>query len=600
MLYSLKSKMVVTFSFLLVVPFISMVYIFTEQSKNSVEDIAITVSSQTLDQYAEYLDMLGRQVEELAFQVLGNEEVQRWVAARGQSFADEHTRQEMLLLNARVKDVLAQAVLSQSSVASISLHDRTGFVIGTDSVYEHVQYKGMDWYSHIIEHGPGWIHSHSDPYQPYTLQRIPVNSLVFPLVDLNTLSVEGAIKLNVYSSLIQEPLSRIQYNEWNSILLVNASGEHVVPSPNDSSLVLSGSEFQEQILQSTATKGLLKKVEDDGAVRYWFYRKVKSTDWVLIGVVAEEELFRSIQKTSQTMHGIGVGLLLLTIAAAYWISSSMTRPLSKLSSAMRLLEKGDFNIAERLNVTARGEAGYLLSVFSNMAKRLQQLIHNEFTLKLRKQDAEYKALLMQVNPHFLYNTLEIIGGLAAQNKTEPLIDITESLGQMLRHSLKTDSDLVKLSDEFQQLRHYITVMKCRFEDRIEFELYEDPEVRDVLIVKFILQPLVENAVKYSRNAPHKAFIRVSAVKQERHLLLTVEDNGEGMTEEKRKEIVKEALSQEAVQVLGGPTRRIGLRNVIARCALYYGDRFQFTMESAVGVGTRIELKIPIGGETGHV
>lgn len=600
MLYSLKSKMMVTFSFLLVVPFMTMVYIFTEQSKNSVEDIAITVSFQTLDQYAEYLDMLGRQVEDLAFQVLSNEEVQRWVAARGRPLDEERSKQEMLLLNARVKEVLAQAVLSQSNVASISLHDRTGFVIGTDSVYEHVQYKGMDWYRYIVDNGPGWIHSHSDFYQPYALQRVPVNSLVFPLVDLNTLSIEGAIKLNVYSSLIQEPLSRIQYNEWNSILLVNTSGEHVVPSPNDSSMVLNVSEFQEQILQSGATKGFLKKIEDDGAVRYWFYRKVKTTDWVLIGVIAEEELFRSIHKTSQTMLWIGVGLLLLTMAAAYWISSSITRPLSKLSSAMRMLEKGDFNAAEKLDITARGEAGYLLSVFSNMAARLQQLIHNEFTLKLRKRDAEYKALLMQVNPHFLYNTLEIIGGLAAQNKTEPLIDITESLGQMLRHSLKTDSDLVKLSDEFQQLRHYVTIMKSRFEDRIEFELYEDPEVRDVPIIKFILQPLVENAVKYSRNVPHKAFIKVSAVKQDRHLLLTVEDNGEGMTEEKRNEIVKEALSQEAVQVLGGPMRRIGLRNVIARCALYYGDRFQFTMDSAVDAGTKICLQIPIGGETGHV
>ncbi len=595
MFYSLKSKMMLTFSLLLVVPFLTMVFIFTDRSKNDLEEIAVTVSAQTLDQYAVYLEMLGRQVEDIAFQVLGNKIVQEWVEARGT--ADSHlSKQELYLMNARVKEVLSQAVLNQSNVASISLHDKNGFVIGIDSVYEHVDYGESNWQWYVTQYGSGWLNAHLDPYQPYALKSEPVNSLLFPLVDLNTLSIEGAIKLNVHASLIQEPLSAIQYNEWNTIQLIDSSGAEVNRSHFSKPQMQSSEEerIRQQILQSHSDKGFIREQSEDSS-KYWFYHKIQSMDWTVIGVISEAELFRGIDKTSRTMLLISVGLLILTITAAYWISTSMTRPLSRLSSAMRKLEKGDFNIAARLNSSAKGEAGYLLKVFSNMANRLNQLVLSEFTLKLRKQDAEYKALLMQVNPHFLYNTLEVIGGLAAQQKTEQLIDVTESLGQMLRGSLKLDSDVVTIEDELQQLKYYLTIMQVRFEDDIEFELHADPDITGVPIIKFILQPLVENAVKYSHGRGKLAKIKITAKRQGQHVVLCVADNGEGMSAEKTQEIMQEAMSQEAVHVLGGPVRRIGLRNVIARCRLYYADRFHCEIETAENEGTKISLWIPISG-----
>lgn len=599
MFYTLRSKMMLTFSLLLVVPFLTMVLIFTEQSKDSVEQIIKSSSAQTLEQYAGYLDMLSKQVEDITFQVLGNQYIQQWIEARSGTNA-ALSQIERYELNVHVKDFIAQVVLSQSNVASISLHDSQGFVIGNDSVYENVKYESVDWYTYVKENGPSWLSSHTDLYQANHLSKKPINSLLFPLVDLKTLSIQGAIKVNIFSSLIEQPLSKIGLNDWSSVQLVNSSGITITETGNTRSRLLEYGEQWEQLLNSSKTKDVVQLKDEEGSVRYWFYRKLDVQNWLLVGEVTEKELFSDINKTRRTMLSIGGGLLLLTIIAAYWISSGMTRPLSKLSQAMRRLEMGDFNVADKLDIPKKGEAGYLLYVFARMVNRLNQLIRDEFTLKLSKQDAEYKALLMQVNPHFLYNTLEVIGGLAAQNKTEQLIDVTESLGQMLRHSLKLDTDIVTLSVEMQQIRYYIDIIKCRFEEGISFEVMEDTSLANVPIIKFILQPLVENAVKYSKERMRHAVIRISAYRRGNRLVLSVEDNGEGMSEQQVSEIIRDAYSQDASSVLGSPGRRIGLRNVLARCRLYYGEKLKLEIESNKDKGMRISIILPISEGTNHV
>jgi two-component system sensor histidine kinase YesM len=597
--YTLRSKMMFTFSLLLVVPFLTMVLIFTDQSKDSVEQITKSSSAQTLEQYAGYLDMLSKQVEDITFQVLGNQFIQSWIESRSSTNV-ELTQIQRYELNRHVKDFFAQVVLSQSSIASISIQDSNGFVIGDDSVYENVIYDKVDWFGYVKENGSSWLSSHTDMYQSYPLRKIPVNSFIFPLVELKTLTIQGVIKVNIFTSLINQPLNKIGLDDWSTVHLVSASGTTIADTENTKSGLLEYGKQWEQMLNSAKTKDVIQLKDEEGSVRYWFYRKLDIQDWIVVGEVTEKELFRDINKTSRTMLSIGVGLLLLTIIAAYWISSGMTLPLSKLSQAMRRLEMGDFNVADKLDIPKKGEAGYLLYGFSRMVNQLNQLIRDEFTLKLSKQDAEYKALLMQVNPHFLYNTLEVIGGLAAQNKTEQLIDVTESLGQMLRHSLKLDTDIVTLSAEMQQIRYYIDIIKCRFEDGISFEVIEDASLADVPVIKFILQPLVENAVKYSKERMRHAVIHISTSQRSNRLVLTVEDNGAGMSEQQISEIIRDVYTQDAAGVLGSHGRRIGLRNVLARCLLYYGEKFEVEMESNVDQGMRISILLPISEGMNHV
>jgi two-component system sensor histidine kinase YesM len=215
---------------------------------------------------------------------------------------------------------------------------------------------------------------------------------------------------------------------------------------------------------------------------------------------------------------------------------------------------------------------------------------------MRRKDAEYKALLMQINPHFLYNTLEAIGSLSAQKRSGEVIDVTEWLGQMLRYSLRVDSDLVKLGEEMQYIRYYVSIMKIRFGERLTIEIQDRPELEKAEIVKFILQPLVENAIKFSLENPDGAHVAVRTSRYENTLIVEVSDNGSGMSPDLIDELQREMSQGDMTDVLGAQGRRVGLRNVLARCCLHYGKRFVVRMESAPDQGTRIRFELPLKEE----
>lgn len=591
MLYSLKSRILLTFSLLLIVPFVTMLVIFSEQSKESVGKVMKASSSQTLDQYAAYLKTLNVQVGDIAFQILGNDLTQSWLQSRHQS--QLQLSNESYIMNAKMRDYLASIALNHSNVASITLFDHHNLAVGIDSVYSLMDPQDFERYQAFLSSGRSWMPAHKDPYQPYHIQDQYVNSLIFPLVDFETLSVQGIIKINVLTSYISAPLSNVKLNEWSTIYLVDSTGRSLISGELEHELLAYSAEWQKlqswntehDVIQMNAAQG-----EKD---QFWFFRKLPELDWIVIGEIAEKELFREINTTQRTMLMISGALLLLTIFAAYWISSDIVRPLSKLSSAMRKVEMGDFQAAEKLEISSKGEAGYVIRVFVRMVQHLNQLIREEFTLKLRKRDAEYKALLMQVNPHFLYNTLEAIGGLAAQDKKEQVIDVTESLGQMLRYSLQLDTEIVPLKSELNYVKYYTSIIENRFEDEVEFDIEVDPSSNHVKVIKFILQPLIENAVKYSREHTQKAKISIVTRREGNQLMLEVADNGKGMTSQQVSQTIRDAQHEDIANVLGSQGKQIGLRNVIARCRLYYHDRFEIKIHSEEGRGTRIQLILPI-------
>jgi two-component system sensor histidine kinase YesM len=259
------------------------------------------------------------------------------------------------------------------------------------------------------------------------------------------------------------------------------------------------------------------------------------------------------------------------------------------------MENGDFSGAKRFIPSIKSysnEVGYVIKVFGQTIDRLKNLIENEYEANIRRKDAEYKALLLQINPHFLNNTLEIIGGLALQGKYNEVMNLTVHLGRMMKYSLNTQSNVVKLGEELNYIRSYTDILKLRYEDSFKINIEENPETKTLPIIKFILQPLVENAVKYSFSEKNYAEIYIKAEKAKDHLYIVVEDKGTGMPDEVIANLLKqEEENNETINVLETKGRSIGLKNVIGRLKLYYGQNFSFQIESEKNVGTRIKLCI---------
>ena len=199
-----------------------------------------------------------------------------------------------------------------------------------------------------------------------------------------------------------------------------------------------------------------------------------------------------------------------------------------------------------------------------MIIRLRQHIQNEFELKLLRQQAEYKALLMQINPHFMFNTLELVSSLAMQRRTDDTVQVIEDLGKMMRYSMHTNDDRVLLAEELTYVRHYISILQTRFGPKLDISTQESGRLEHLVIVKFILQPLIENAVKYSFNYQTTAEVHIRICRNKEHLHLQIKDNGPGMPQD----IITRLQDSESVTAQLEPMLRhsswhIGLGNVVA-------------------------------------
>ncbi|SFT24342.1 sensor histidine kinase [Paenibacillus sp. BC26] len=591
-MYSLRGRLTVTFIVLLIIPFVTMVVILTGMSNSEIGHSIEESTSQTMDQYASFVNTLTNQVEDVANQVLSNEVTQQWISGQMNPNLREDRK---VLLDAELRKFLSSISLNHTYISSITVFDQKGMAVGiNDQAFHDDSYLKSEWYTAFKSEERRWAPAHLDKYQPSYLQKESTNSLLFNLVHLSTFQNIGVLKVNVLSKEIQKPIEKIKFGETGRVYLLDMEGLPVLDQhvPEE----MSGyKHVWQNILKDNHSGGKIT-VNSQGKQHLVLFRKLKGSDWTVIGEVPESELFEKMNRVQQTILGAAGVLLLLTIGAVFGLSGSIARPLSNLVKAMKLAERGELSEAERYASDnaprGRTEVGYATQVFQTMARRLRFLIETEFQANMRRKDAEYKALLMQINPHFLYNTLEAIGSLSAQGRSEEVVDVTESLGQMLRFSLKTDTDLVKLQEEMRYIRHYISILRIRFGSRLDIELNVDPTLEHLSIVKFIFQPLVENAVKFSLENSHTAIVRVSVRQEGNRMVIRIADNGVGMSPELIEELYEQIANGKISDVLGASGRRIGLRNVLARCQLYYGPGLSMNIQSSPEQGTLITIGLP--------
>lgn len=574
-----------------------MVAVLTQVSNSVIGKSIEESTSQTMDQYASLVTTLTTQVEDVANQVLSNEITQKWITAK----MDKNlTTERNVSLDAEMRTYLSSIALNHSSISSIALFNDNGSAVGIrDQVFRDPSFLQASWYKTFKEQGIRWVPAHEDPYQPSYLVSESMNSLLFNLVQLSSFRKMGVLKVNMLTKTVQDPLDKIKFGEQGRVYLVDRDGHPVLNQKIGPGMAY----FREElagIRKDRRTGGKLTSTAGGQEPHLILYRKIKNADWLLIGEVPKYELFQKMQWVQHTMVWVGSLLLVLTIGAAFWLASGIARPLSRLAVAMRQAERGNFAKSENEVLAGTrappNEVGYVITVFRNMIARLRFLIETEFQANMRRKDAEYKALLMQINPHFLYNTLEAIGSLSAQKRSDEVIDVTERLGRMLRYSLKADSDLARLSEEMAYIRYYVAIMSIRFGDKLRVEFDEEEGLGETRIVKFILQPVVENAIKFGLENQAGASVRIATRKRGARLEIEVADNGPGMSAERIAELRRELAGGTMTEVLSAGDQRIGLRNALARCSLYYGDRFDAAIESRPGEGTSLIFKLPVKEE----
>ncbi|MET3545670.1 two-component system sensor histidine kinase YesM [Paenibacillus favisporus] len=304
------------------------------------------------------------------------------------------------------------------------------------------------------------------------------------------------------------------------------------------------------------------------------------TGWTSVVLIPPSALTKDIGQTITVfIITLGASLLLLSLLFAYLISIRIYSPIRKLLLAIKRVGGGDFNA--RIKVEGKDELGHVLMKFNSMNEQVQQLIEENYVSKLRERETEIMALNIQLNPHFLYNTLNIINWMAVHGEKEHVSQMLVSLSRMLHYTTDNRKDEMPLQEDIGWLKDYLIIMSNRYDHAFKVDFDIEPGLMEVNVPKLFLQPLVENAIIHGFGGMESGgLITIYGRRQGEDIEFCVEDNGRGMTPKRLKEVLAETTSN------------IGIKNVDKRIKLRYGTRYGISIESVLELGTRVKLIIP--------
>ncbi|GAE04475.1 hypothetical protein JCM10914_525 [Paenibacillus sp. JCM 10914] len=331
---------------------------------------------------------------------------------------------------------------------------------------------------------------------------------------------------------------------------------------------------------------------------FYFINSVSDGQLTVIKVIPRSTVTQSAEATIRA--GILTGMLFaaISILLSVLVSLQITRPIIALARRMRKTRIPDFEVQ---SVQSQDEVGLLESGYNSMMQRMKELIEDEYQREIDVKNAQLMALQAQINPHFLNNTLHMIGGMALVKGVPEIYKITNVIGDLLRYAISggTGNQMVTLDKELGHTRNYIFIQENRFVGRCTVELQVDDELSDCILPKFTLQPLVENAFDHGlqpKEGSWRLQIRVSAVRG--RMLIAIKDEGVGMTPSGLQVLRNELHGETAPKAEGldraaGERRRgIGIKNVHDRLRLQFGHAYGLRVFSAAGVGTMIVAILP--------
>lgn len=284
-----------------------------------------------------------------------------------------------------------------------------------------------------------------------------------------------------------------------------------------------------------------------------------------------------------------VVVLVITCILVILISDSISKPLQHLCELTKQVGSGDFSM-QKINGSG-DEVATLERSFNTMVGKIEELVANVKREEVNLRRTELKLLQAQINPHFLYNTLDAIIWMAEDGQSEEVVEIVGALSDFFRVSLSKGRDYITLKEERSHIKSYLQIQQFRYADILEYEIDIPEELGEHNILKLTLQPIVENAIYHGvKQKREKSKIVIKGNYKENKILLTVEDNGIGIKEEQLKQI-RRNLKKENPELTD---RGFGLANVNARIQLNYGREYGLSIESTYGVGTKVSVVFPVG------
>ena len=568
---SIRVKLLICFCLLIIIPVSFVAWYCYGVSHDIIEEKTDRYSHDILFQTTQNLTNRVEKIEDISFNIFINPDIQSMLLSAAERQLSDY---EASRYTTQIESILAAQTLYHDEVNAIYIISSAGYTYELDKTKQN--YTLPDNATQLMDEAAGaaiWFGGLEDPR---------VVALARTINSVQNQKPVGYLVMYISTDYFYQVLADTKSVMGGEIYTADATGKIVISDDRE----LTGTFSPHYSVGSQTADYSFTIQELAGTKLYVAMSKEMDNGWRTVLAVPVSDYLKEIHYLRTTVALLTFAALFAAVMIAQWMAKSISRPILKLTKTMKQFGDGDLSV--RCHPKAKDEIGQCMVAFSDMADHINHLINQVYEEELMKQQAELKSLQMQINPHFLYNTLETINWMARSRGNEDVGMVVKSLGDLMRATIG-GKDLVTLAEEKVNLQNYLSIQQCRYADKFESEILIPEELEKCLIPKLIIQPLVENAI-YHGIAPSygQGKLSIRARREDGDLVLEVHDDGVGMTEEAIAEVLDISDSR-----LAEHPHSIGICNVIKRIKKLYGDAYGITIESEIGEGTIITMRIPL-------
>jgi len=588
-LRSIKVKMILAF---LSVSMLSVVliaglsnYIYSK----AVEKEYSNISNEATDRLNYHLDYYYQHLQKSTYSLISNELVQAWLTNQNYTNADIQNVE---------KELRRYLAINYSEIQGMFLLSESKPVVSMAQSFAKLNHIDSEpWYNMPLSTNVMIFPTHIAKYE--SANGRAVISLLLPIFNKNSLDIIGRLVVDISLQEIDRAFNSSKLGS-SGIFFIVSEDNSIVYHPNEQWNGLPRDRTDIANLQIPDIHETMKQKYNN---REYLVATSQShiTDWRIVSMVPFDEVAIGLSAARMSMLIAFLIITLLIIVVIPPLTNRFIRPILNLRRLMQRVADGNLTVQTE-SITGQDELQMLLHSFNDMVKRLDDLMITNTGLQLKEikaqlmqKEAIIKALQNQINPHLLYNTLGIISSMAYLEKVPVIERMARNLSAVYRYTAQFTQLEVTLKDELEHLRKYLEIVQIRFPKRFQSQFYISEKFLQHRVVKFILQPIVENAVKYAiEPRDGDGVVIVSAYEEGSDLIIEIADNGPGIEQHELQTIIDHLHKISSnVDEHYGQQDSLGIPNVHARLVLKYGDRYGISLTSFPERGAVVAIRVPI-------
>jgi two-component system sensor histidine kinase YesM len=567
---SIQGKIFVAFSLVTLLGIVAVTSIVYLYMRETVKNNAITSVMDSIRQADESLNLRLEEISRLNTVVATNKTVLDTLLS-----ATEEPSYDWFQEQKRIEEFLSPLIAYKpyiSRVAVIGLNEKV-FFVGSPWLDKNVINTPMMDY--LLQNGSGHAYFHQTGFSDsiVTGRELRYNRKVIGIVmfDLNDEFIKKTYDV--------KPTS-------DSMLYVVDRKNEFIYQPQTSALDKETIiKLNQELVGSDAS---VEKVIDQKSYLV-ISRKSDYTGWSTLALVPMKSLLNETVRIRNVIAEVAIIVFIIIVIGTLQVSSRITRNIRRLRSMMMHVMEGNMTLPS-VEIHSKDEIGQLYQAFKRMVEELKRLLEGIMTTEREKREAELAVLQAQIRPHFLYNTLNTVKYLAKLNGVPNIVEVSESLIELMRGVLGNSNEFLSLQEELQYVRSYVNIEKYKYVEPIHLNIeIENEELLQCSVLKLMLQPIVENAIIHGiTSSEHEGLVLIRIYEENKELRIEVRDNGRGMSKEQIEALFEVDKSQTSTRFSG-----MGVRNVHERIVRLFGEPYGVFLNSEPGTYTSVQIKFPL-------